>query len=143
MKWDTVYEISSSPFLSADFIFGIAICLIAASSLKESIKKAKNEKKKLHKSFLGYGVLLLCGILLASIVFFPGSSSTAKEYDMGNYEIYEGEISNYQNSMFGKIYFDIGKESFTWTGFMSPIPKEGYVRVFVVDDEIVRIDEPI
>ena len=145
MKWEIVYEIPEHPFPELAFGTGI-LCCMTVLYLIQGIKENRNDKRKLYKEILTYGAALL--VLVSFTLFSIGHSTddyVSKEYYNGNYVVYEGEIENYEKLKSTIIHFEIDGELFVWSRAIgvNKVPKEGYVRVYVADQEIARIDKRI
>ena len=135
MEWEVIYEISRNPL--PDSIIGgcfVGVCIICSFIIHF------NEKKM--RVLLFHGVCLL---LVVSLIFLSISEekTLSKNYYSGNYKVYEGELKNYEKVKSTIVHFEIGEDLFAWTGRAGLIPEEGYVRVFVCDDDIVRIDKHV
>lgn len=143
MSWETLYEIAENPFPFEALIAAI-FCFLVILDLIQTIKgNVENKSKKYKKTFIHWGVLFL---LISFICIHIGSNDpTSEAYYNGQYEIYEGEIESYEKVKSTMIDFEVNGETFTWSRIigLNKVPKEGYVRVYIADQDIARIDKRI
>lgn len=143
MNWETLYEISKKPF-PIEALVAIILCCIVVFQLIQSIKGYSENKRKLQKQIFLHGLVIL---LLLSFAFIHAvnDNPASVAYYNGQYEVYEGEIENYEKVKSTVIDFEINGETFTWSGIvgLNNVPKEGYVRVYIADYDIVRIDKRV
>ena len=149
MNWETLYEVSENPF-PTEFVIGAGLCCWFLFPMIKKIKEAKNNGQKINKDIITDGIIVFVLLTFTLLHGFLGSGDQllAKEYYSGNYSIYEGEIIEYQKKKSDNVSLKVGEETFTITGIIKSrkVPKEGYVKVYMVNDgsyDIARIDRRI
>lgn len=143
MKWEILYEIPENPFPFEALIAAIFCCILVLDLIQTIKENKENKRKKYKKTFIHWGVLFL---LISFICIHIGSNDpTSEAYYNGQYKVYEGNLENYEKVKSTMIDFEIKGETFTWTRIigLNKVPKEGYVRVYIADEDIARIDKRI
>lgn len=152
MTFETVYEISKHPFPTFIVVvlgFLIAMVVYLKNEFKEYREKDVVTSKESAK-LIGY--FLIC-ILLMVLLIVEGKGGGmpqryANAYYSGDYEVVEGEITDYRKIKAGLIEFYVEGEWFVMDKLINnPVPKDGYLRVSFVRDsydphttEIVKLE---
>lgn len=152
MTFETVYEISKHPFPTFIVVilgFLIAMVIYSINRFKEFKEKDVVTSKDSAK-LLGY--FLICVLLVITLIVEGKGDGMpqryADAYYNGDYEVVEGEITDYRKVKAGLIEFYVEGEWFVMEKLINnPVPQKGYLRVSFVRDsydphttEIVKLE---